>query len=302
MAATALILRFGVGAEAAAAQDSLRSVLDYTTFAIVLATIADTSALYVLRAREPSRPRPYRAAGYPWVPLLYILANVAIGGSMIYAQPKECLTGTLCARRRRAGLSALREGSEAGGWCRALARSMMERCARARPGRARHPARGLAPGVRAFFAHGRERDRGHHRRAVRAPRGGSGHPRDRLRGARSRAAAPTSRTITLGQGETVYGEARPPAAAGAPGGPTVIVNNQVVVSPGYGYGYGYGGGFGRGVRSDVAPAGFGATGTGSFSSSNPPGWKARAALRPRQTPGVGGNWAPPASYGPAPMR
>ena len=114
-----------------------------------------------------------------------------------------------------------------------------------------------------------------------------------------------SRTITLGQGETVYGEARPPAAAGAPGGPTVIVNNQVVVSPGYGYGYGYGygGGFGRGVRSDVAPAGFGATGTGSFSSSNPPGWEgARRTAPPGQTPGVGGNWAPPASYGPAPMR
>ena len=95
IAATALILWFGVGAEAAAAQDSLRSVLDYTTFAIVLATIADTSALYVLRVRAPSRPRPYRAAGYPWVPLLYILANLAIGVSMVVAQPKECLTGTL---------------------------------------------------------------------------------------------------------------------------------------------------------------------------------------------------------------
>ena len=66
--------------------------LDYTTFAIVVATIADTSALYVLRFRDPTRARPYRAAGYPWVPALYILANLAIAFSMVRARPVECLT------------------------------------------------------------------------------------------------------------------------------------------------------------------------------------------------------------------
>ncbi len=68
-------------------------VLDYTTFAIVLATIADTTALYVLRRREPERERPYRAAGYPVVPMLYILANVGIAISMMVARPVECVTG-----------------------------------------------------------------------------------------------------------------------------------------------------------------------------------------------------------------
>jgi APA family basic amino acid/polyamine antiporter len=71
---------------------NLRKVLEYTTFAIVLATIADTSALYVLRFKDPDRARPYRAAGYPWVPALYILANVAIAASMVRARPVECLT------------------------------------------------------------------------------------------------------------------------------------------------------------------------------------------------------------------
>jgi basic amino acid/polyamine antiporter, APA family len=68
-------------------------VLDYTTFAIVLAAIADTTALYVLRRREPERERPYRAAGYPVVPMLYILANVGIAISMMVARPVECVTG-----------------------------------------------------------------------------------------------------------------------------------------------------------------------------------------------------------------
>lgn len=66
------------------------SVLDYTTFAIVLATMADTAALYALRRKHPNRPRPYRAWGYPVVPALYLLANGAIAGAMLWGRPTEC--------------------------------------------------------------------------------------------------------------------------------------------------------------------------------------------------------------------
>ena len=81
----------GVAATVLVLFQSFRDALDYTTFAIVLATIADTTALYVLRVREPGRPRPYRAAGYPWVPALYILVNLGIGVSMFVATPRQCL-------------------------------------------------------------------------------------------------------------------------------------------------------------------------------------------------------------------
>jgi APA family basic amino acid/polyamine antiporter len=66
------------------------SVLDYTTFAIVLATIADTTALYALRRRQPRRPRPYRAWGYPVVPALYLVANAGIAVAMLIGRPAEC--------------------------------------------------------------------------------------------------------------------------------------------------------------------------------------------------------------------
>jgi APA family basic amino acid/polyamine antiporter len=69
---------------------SFPSVLDYTTFAIILATMADTTALYALRRREPARQRPYRAWGYPLVPALYLIANGAIAGVMLWGRPKEC--------------------------------------------------------------------------------------------------------------------------------------------------------------------------------------------------------------------
>jgi APA family basic amino acid/polyamine antiporter len=69
------------------------SILDYTTFAIVLATIADTAALYTLRRTRPDAPRPYRAWGYPWVPGLYLVANVMIAVTMMAGRTTECLLG-----------------------------------------------------------------------------------------------------------------------------------------------------------------------------------------------------------------
>ncbi|MBM4266618.1 MAG: amino acid permease [Deltaproteobacteria bacterium] len=73
------------------------SVLDYTTFAIVLATMADIAALYALRVRQPARPRPYRAWGYPLVPALYFVANGAIAIALLRGRPLECLIALLVA-------------------------------------------------------------------------------------------------------------------------------------------------------------------------------------------------------------
>jgi len=66
------------------------SVLDYTTFAIVLATIADVAALGALRRKRPGWPRPFRAIGYPWLPGLYLVANAGIAVAMVVGRPLEC--------------------------------------------------------------------------------------------------------------------------------------------------------------------------------------------------------------------
>ncbi|MCB2261428.1 MAG: amino acid permease [Candidatus Thiosymbion ectosymbiont of Robbea hypermnestra] len=73
----------------------LVSVLSYTTFAILLATVADITALYVLRWRQPYRHRPYSAWGYPWLPAFYMIANVGIAISLLVTQTVECLLGLL---------------------------------------------------------------------------------------------------------------------------------------------------------------------------------------------------------------
>jgi APA family basic amino acid/polyamine antiporter len=66
------------------------SALDYTTFAILLATIADTAALYRLRRKRPELPRPYRAWGYPLLPALYIGVCAGVAGILLWGRPDEC--------------------------------------------------------------------------------------------------------------------------------------------------------------------------------------------------------------------
>ncbi|OGD21298.1 MAG: hypothetical protein A2Y69_06410 [Candidatus Aminicenantes bacterium RBG_13_59_9] len=49
----------------------------------------------VLRKQKPDVPRPYHAWGYPVVPLVFILINLAVFGNSIYSQPRESLVGVL---------------------------------------------------------------------------------------------------------------------------------------------------------------------------------------------------------------
>jgi APA family basic amino acid/polyamine antiporter len=76
--------------------ETFQRVLDATTFAIVLASIADVLALFALRRRRPQQPRPYRALGYPWLPALYVAACLAIAAAMLAGRPLECGVALLC--------------------------------------------------------------------------------------------------------------------------------------------------------------------------------------------------------------
>ncbi len=89
--ATALWLQAAVAIAIVALLQSYPGALDFTTFAILLATSADVIALYALRARQPKLARPYRAWGYPVVPALYLVANVAIAISLLFGSTTSSL-------------------------------------------------------------------------------------------------------------------------------------------------------------------------------------------------------------------
>jgi APA family basic amino acid/polyamine antiporter len=53
-------------------------LLDYVVFAAILFYVLTIIGIFVLRVRRPEAERPYKAFGYPVVPLLYIVASSAI--------------------------------------------------------------------------------------------------------------------------------------------------------------------------------------------------------------------------------
>jgi len=57
---------------------SYGDLLDYSTFASLIFYIITIAGLFVLRKKEPDTPRPYKAFGYPVIPVVYILLAGAI--------------------------------------------------------------------------------------------------------------------------------------------------------------------------------------------------------------------------------
>lgn len=55
-------------------------LLDYVIFAALVFYVLTTVGLFILRARQPDMPRPYKALGYPVLPALYI---ALAGGVMV---------------------------------------------------------------------------------------------------------------------------------------------------------------------------------------------------------------------------
>jgi len=53
-------------------------LLDYVVFAVLIFYVLTIAGLFVLRRKRPDAERPYRAFGYPVVPILYIVAATVI--------------------------------------------------------------------------------------------------------------------------------------------------------------------------------------------------------------------------------
>jgi APA family basic amino acid/polyamine antiporter len=69
------------------------ALFTYVTFASVLFGTLGGAAIFVLRARRPDAPRPYRALGYPIVPALYVLGSFALVSNTLMERPTESIAG-----------------------------------------------------------------------------------------------------------------------------------------------------------------------------------------------------------------
>ncbi|QDA62265.1 APC family permease [Hymenobacter jejuensis] len=52
---------------------SYGQLLNYVMFSVILFYVITIVGIFVLRRTRPDAPRPYRAAGYPFIPLLYVV-------------------------------------------------------------------------------------------------------------------------------------------------------------------------------------------------------------------------------------
>ncbi len=69
--ATALIFQ-GIWASVLCLSGTYGNLLDYVVFAVLLFYLLTISGIFILRRKQPDTPRPYKAFGYPLIPLIYL--------------------------------------------------------------------------------------------------------------------------------------------------------------------------------------------------------------------------------------
>jgi basic amino acid/polyamine antiporter, APA family len=74
---------------------SLDALGNYVAFAITLFAGIAVAAVFVLRAREPEAPRPFKAVGYPFTPALFVLVSAIMVINSIYRDPGGSRAGVL---------------------------------------------------------------------------------------------------------------------------------------------------------------------------------------------------------------
>ncbi len=87
----AAILLQGALAAALALSHSYERLLSYAVFADWIFFALAGVSLLVFRRKLPAAPRPFPTPGYPWVPLLFSLAGVAIVVNLFFAAPRDAL-------------------------------------------------------------------------------------------------------------------------------------------------------------------------------------------------------------------
>ena len=74
---------------------SLDALGNYVAFAITLFAGIAVAGVFVLRAREPEAPRPFKAVGYPITPGIFVLMSLVMVVNAIYREPVASGTGLL---------------------------------------------------------------------------------------------------------------------------------------------------------------------------------------------------------------
>ena len=78
-----------IGAGILAATGTYDQLTDVVVFSYAIFYVFTTGALFILRRREPDRPRPYRTLGYPFVPAAFAVTSFWLVLTMVRTNPGE---------------------------------------------------------------------------------------------------------------------------------------------------------------------------------------------------------------------
>ncbi|AHF15567.1 APC family permease [Niabella soli] len=70
-------------------------LLDYVVFITVVFYILTIVGVFILRKKRPDAERPYKAFGYPLIPIIYLLMAGTLGVGLLYAKTKTSLFGLI---------------------------------------------------------------------------------------------------------------------------------------------------------------------------------------------------------------
>ena len=89
------VLFQGVWASVLALSGSFDTLTDYVIFGSWLFYALITSSIFIFRRKHPDAPRPYRAWGYPVVPVIFLLVAGWLLVSTLINTPQQSVTGLL---------------------------------------------------------------------------------------------------------------------------------------------------------------------------------------------------------------
>jgi APA family basic amino acid/polyamine antiporter len=72
---------------------SFDTLTDYVIFAAWIFYALNTASVFIFRRRWPHADRPYRTIGYPFVPVLFLLAAAWLIVNTFMATPRQALIG-----------------------------------------------------------------------------------------------------------------------------------------------------------------------------------------------------------------
>jgi basic amino acid/polyamine antiporter, APA family len=84
----------GIWAAALTLSGRYDQLYTYVIYGMVLSYTLTVIGLFLLRWKRPEIPRPYRCAGYPWLPAIYVLIGTAWTLNTLVTRPWEAFWGT----------------------------------------------------------------------------------------------------------------------------------------------------------------------------------------------------------------